>query len=76
MTYGPAAQEDALVPGAGGGGGDGVDGGGDEAHDGVGVVVELAKREVSGWLTGGVGREGGVDLDVEEEPYVLPSGRG
>lgn len=40
-TYGPAAEEDALVPGAGWGGGDGVDGAGDEAHYGVGVVVEL-----------------------------------
>lgn len=48
VTYGPAAQEDALVPGAGGGGGDGEDGGGDEAHDGVGVVVELAKQRLVG----------------------------
>ena len=38
---GPAAEDDALVPGFGGGGGYGTDGFGDEAHDGFGVVVEL-----------------------------------
>lgn len=39
---GPAAEDQALVPGSEGIGGDGSDGFGDEAHDVVGIVVELA----------------------------------
>ena len=38
---GPAAEDQALVPGFEGVRGDGLDGFGDEAHDVVGVVVEL-----------------------------------
>lgn len=38
---GPAAQEDALGPGLVRIGWDGADGGGNEAHDGFGVIVEL-----------------------------------
>ena len=49
-THGPATEEDALVPGTGRGGGDLLDGVGDEAHYGVGVVVEL----FGGWLDGEV----------------------